>query len=169
MEQSLATGATAERCARRHVQAKVALPPPPPVIQPRILKYDLPVNHRNRSPFASPDRTYPPPPPPPPQDVDLLPQRAPSSSYAARLLNALLFPGLPQVLNQPFVLQHAAIGCLLLLAATMGWIQFCQQHFVPQGAVATTQEDNGAVVSDYLKFWPLAVHVASFVHMLGMG
>lgn len=93
------------------------------------------------------------------QDEDVQP------SAFARYMNALLFPGLPQLLMRPFVIEDALIGAVLMLVAAIGWLFLVQAYFGTSSAVVTAQSPGDA---SYAQYWPLLVHVASLLHMLSI-
>ena len=86
-------------------------------------------------------------------------------SAFARYMNALLFPGLPQLLMRPFVIEDALIGAVLMLVAAIGWLFLVQAYFGTSSAVVTAQSPGDA---SYAQYWPLLVHVASLLHMLSI-
>jgi hypothetical protein len=96
------------------------------------------------------------------QDEDVQP------SAFGRYMNALLFPGLPQLLMRPFVIEDALIGAVLMLVAAMGWLFLVQAHFGTSSAVVTTDSAQSPGDASYAQYWPLLVHVASLLHVLSI-
>ncbi len=90
-------------------------------------------------------------------------QRGPS--VFARYLNALLFPGLPQVLMQPFSFQDALIGAVLMLVAAYGWITFAQAHLNASTGVVSAESP---LQHNYLQYWPALLHLLSLLHVCSM-
>jgi hypothetical protein len=90
--------------------------------------------------------------------------RARESAFS-RYFQALLIPGLPQVFMQPFSIQDALVGVVLMLVAFIGWIKFAQAYFSASNALAPKDSLQD---TDYLQFWPVLLHVASLIHAISM-
>ena len=86
-------------------------------------------------------------------------------SAFSRYFKALLIPGLPQVFMQPFSVQDALVGVVLMLVAFIGWIKFAQAYFSASNALAPKDSLQD---TDYLQFWPVLLHVASLIHAISM-
>lgn len=100
----------------------------------------------------------------PPPKINEVQGRARESAFS-RYFQALLIPGLPQVFMQPFSIQDALVGVVLMLVAFIGWIKFAQAYFSASNALAPKDSLQD---TDYLQFWPVLLHVASLIHAISM-
>jgi hypothetical protein len=101
-------------------------------------------------------------------------QPAAPSAFAQHV-NALLFPGLPQVLRQPFIFQDAVVGAVLMMVTAYGWLLVLQEprNYLPLlAASSNSSADELPGLSDIalflLRFWPLLLHVVSLFHFICM-
>ncbi len=90
-------------------------------------------------------------------------------SAFSRYVNALVFPGLPQLLMRPFVFQDALVGAVLMLFTAMGWINLIQAHFGSSSAAGPHLGIGpSSDLASYVQYWPLLLHFASLVHVIAM-